>query len=290
VQRQIERQHRVRIVTAQYLGAPRGGLLEAGPRRFQVGDHHRPRHSDGGALVPHHAGGAADALAVLRGRDNEKGRVRCPQTGPEFPDEVRIAGGVQQIDLETAPFHRDERQLYGPLLPLFDLVVVGYRAAVLHPARPVHRSGGQRERLHQCRLARSTVADQHHVAHCVGAVGRRCPSGGPWLYVFPVGCTTHESRLPVRHRTGVFRPSHGSQVASIRRTSAGRLPVGCPWCSGGVRVISGSPGVTCGRPARCHPRPERAGWLRWAIRRLIRRRIRTIRQILRSTDPSGRPC
>ncbi len=106
-------------------------------------------------------------------RDDEEGRVRCAQTGPELPDEVGVSGGVQNIDLVSAPFDGDQGELHRALLAVLDLVVVGDGAAVLDPARPVHRPGGQRECLDQGRLARSAVADQHHVPYGRGVVGRR---------------------------------------------------------------------------------------------------------------------
>ena len=89
------------------------------------------------------------------GRDDEKGRVRRAQTGPEFPDEVGVSGGVQKIDLDAVPFDGHQGQLHRALLAVLDLVVVGDGAAVLDAARPVHRARGQRQRFHQRRLART---------------------------------------------------------------------------------------------------------------------------------------
>jgi hypothetical protein len=180
VQRQIERQYGIGVVPAERLRADTGHLLEVRPRGLQVGHHDRPGHADRRALLPHHAGRAVHAV---RGRDDEKGRVRRSQTGPEFPDEVGVSGGVQQIDLVLAPFDGDERELHRALLPVFYLVVVGDGAAVLHTARPVHRPRRQRESLHQRRLARTGVADQHHIPYGRGVVGRRSPAGGSGMCV-----------------------------------------------------------------------------------------------------------
>ncbi|GEB50893.1 hypothetical protein SCA03_34440 [Streptomyces cacaoi] len=74
--------------------------------------------------------------------------------------------------------------------------MVGEGAAVLDPAGPGDRAGGQREGFHQRRLARAAVADQHHVAQRRGVVGRRCPAGGSGVCVRFVG---HLSRLPVEN-------------------------------------------------------------------------------------------
>ncbi|CAM5706327.1 hypothetical protein SGLAM104S_06270 [Streptomyces glaucescens] len=175
VQRQVQREHGVRVVAAEGLGADPGHLLEVGAGRLQVRDHDRAGHADGRALLPHHAGRAVHAVG---GGDDEEGRVRRSQTGPQLPDEVGVSRGVEDVDLDAVPFDGHQRQLHRTLLAVLDVVVVGDGAAVLHAARPVHRSRGQRESFHQSRLARSGVADQHHIPYGRGVVGRRSPAGG----------------------------------------------------------------------------------------------------------------
>ncbi len=191
VQRQIQRQHRIGVLAAEGLLARPDHLAEVGPGRLQVGDDQRPRHTDRRAFVPDHPGRPGHAV---RRRNDEKGRVRRTQTGPQFPDEIRIPGGVQHIDLDAAPVDGDQGELYGTLLAVLDLVVIGKTAAVLDAARPVDRAGCQRQGLDQGGLPRAAVADQHHVSQGGGPVGRGCPSGGSRV------CTrllAHVSRLQV---------------------------------------------------------------------------------------------
>lgn len=169
VQREVEGDDGVRVLAAERRPAQLGHLVEVGAGRFQVCDDQRARHADGRALVPDHPGRAGHAVGC---RDNEKGRVRRAQTGPEFPDEIGVSGGVQDIDLDSAPVHRDQGELYGALLAVLDLVVIGQAPAVLDPARPVDRAGCQREGLDQGGLSRSGVADQHHIPQGRGLAGR----------------------------------------------------------------------------------------------------------------------
>lgn len=162
---QIEREYGVGVVAAEDLAADPGHPVERGARGVEVGDDDGAGHADGGALVPHGAGGARHGVGLLGGGNDEQGRVRRAQTGPEFPDEIRVPRGVQQIDLVSAPFDGDEGELYGALLAVFDLVVVGDRRAVLDPAGPVDRTRGQCEGLDEGGLAGAAVADQHHIPY-----------------------------------------------------------------------------------------------------------------------------
>ncbi len=189
-QREVEGEDGVGVVAAEGLGAQPGHLLHAGAGRLEVGDDDGAGHADGRALVPHRPGGAVHAV---RGGDHEEGRVRRAQTGPELSDEVGVAGGVQQIDLDPVPCERDQGELYRAVPPLLDLVVVGDGAAVLDPARPVDRPRGLGQGLHQRGLSRSGGADQHHVADGGGPVGRRRPAGGPGVVTVPVA---HDPALP----------------------------------------------------------------------------------------------
>lgn len=188
VQGQVEGEYGLGGVAAEDLAADLRQFVEVGPRRLQVGDDDRAGHADRRALVPHHAGRPGQRLGAVGGRDDEKGRVRCPQTGPELPDEIGVSGSVQQIDLDTAPFHRYERELYRALLAVLDVVVVGDRGPLGDMPGAVHRPGGQGQRLDQRCLSGAAVADQHHVSNLLwpaGLAGRRCPSGGSWIC--PVG-------------------------------------------------------------------------------------------------------
>ena len=74
------------------------------------------------------------------GGDDEQGRVRGAQAGPQLADEVGVAGGVEQVDLDAVPFDGDQGELHRALLPVLDLVEVGDRGAVLDAAGPGDRS------------------------------------------------------------------------------------------------------------------------------------------------------
>ena len=104
VQRQVERQYGVGVVAA-----------EDRPRRSAVISSKSARAAS--RWVTTMARGmptAAHSSHTMRvapstpsgGRDDEKGRVRRSQTGPELPDEVGVSGGVQQIDLVLRPIRR----------------------------------------------------------------------------------------------------------------------------------------------------------------------------------------
>ena len=93
--RQVQRQHAV----AEDPLADRDRLVEVGPVLVQLGDHHRARHADGRALLPQHPGRAVDAVDRA---DHEQRRVGGAQPGPQVADEVGVAGGVEQVDLDAA--------------------------------------------------------------------------------------------------------------------------------------------------------------------------------------------
>ncbi len=209
VHRQVEGEHGVGVVAAEDLAADPGHRVEGGAGGVQVGDDDGARHADRRALLPDSTGRAGDGVGLLGGRDDEQGRVRRAQTGPEFPDEVGVTGAVQQIDLDPVPFHGDEGERDGALPALFDPVVVGDRGAVLDPARPVDRPRGLCECLDEGGLAGSAVADQHHVPDGGGVAGRRCSCGGSGVRVCPVA---HDACLP--------------------GGGAGRGPAGAGWGSG----------------------------------------------------------
>ena len=106
-----DRGHRARVTgngDAERLDAgPEVGLAvgerggEVGVAGVQLGDGDRTRHPDHRALVPQ---GSARGIRTVRGRDDEEGGIRRPQSRSHLPDEVGVARGV-----EDGHHHRSRR-------------------------------------------------------------------------------------------------------------------------------------------------------------------------------------
>ncbi len=157
-------------LVAERLARLRDDAVVVGPRVVELGDHHRPRHAHGGALAPQLPGRLVDAVV---GGDHEHRRVRGAQARPQLAHEVGVAGGVEQVDLDTLVLERGEGERDRPLLSLLGLVEVGDRGAVDGRARPGQHTGRDQEGLGQRRLARSGGSDQDHVADLPGGPGDR---------------------------------------------------------------------------------------------------------------------
>ena len=123
-------------------------LVEVGPGLLELGHRDRAGHPDHRALPPQQPGGLVDLVA---GRHHEQRGVGGPQPGPDLADEVRMARGVQQVDVDRAAGHRRGPQRGG-----------GGRLAAGMPAR---RTRGDQS-LEQRGLARRGGARP----------GRRCGS------------------------------------------------------------------------------------------------------------------
>ncbi len=159
--RQVQRQHSraERVLAAQQRGVEvRAGLV-------QPGDEHRTGHADRGALLPDRAGRGVDAFG---GRQHEQRGVRGTQPGAQFTDEVRVAGRVDQVDLDVLVLHRCDGQSDGPLLLDRGGLVVAHRGALGDGARSGDRRGGGQHRLGDRGLAGGRRADQHDVADLGG--------------------------------------------------------------------------------------------------------------------------
>ena len=128
----------------------------------QLGDHDGPRHVDRGALVPQHPRGAVDAFD---GGQDEQGRVGGAQTGPQVTDEVRVARGVEDVDLDAGPLQRHHRKVDGTLLADLGVVVVADGRAGGDGARPRYGARADQQRLGQGRLAGAAVPHQDDVAY-----------------------------------------------------------------------------------------------------------------------------
>ncbi len=127
----------------------------------EFGDHHGARHADLAALHPQRLGQLVDALV---GGDDEQRAVGGPQPGPQFADEIGVAGCVDQVDLDPVVQQRRQRQPDRTLRGDLRLVVVADRGAVDHGAGSGEYTGGDQKGLDECRLAATRWAHQHHVA------------------------------------------------------------------------------------------------------------------------------
>ncbi len=132
------------------------GAVVVGP-----GDHDRARHPDGGALRPQRGGGGVEAL---EGVDDEQGGVGGPQTRAQFPDEVGVTGGVDEVDLEVAVPQRGDGEADRALLAHGGGVVVAHGRALGDRPGPRDDAARGEQRLRQRGLARPRGADQHDVA------------------------------------------------------------------------------------------------------------------------------
>jgi hypothetical protein len=158
------------------------GLVVVGARVVQPGDRDGARHAHRGTLLPQTDRGRVDAFRAVDRRHDEERGVRGPQAGAQLTDEVGVAGGVQQVDLDAVVQHRRAGQRDRALLPDRRRIVVGDRGALGHRTCPGDRRGGRQQRLHQRRLPRTGVAHQHHVANPAGfGHHRRCGAGDPLL-------------------------------------------------------------------------------------------------------------
>ena len=81
----VEQVHREDALPELPLAEP-DGVLDVGARPVELGDDDRPRHADGGALLPELHGGG---VHPVDGGDDEQGGVRGTQPGAQLPHEVR---------------------------------------------------------------------------------------------------------------------------------------------------------------------------------------------------------
>jgi hypothetical protein len=192
----VDQVHGVDAVPEQKL-AETDGLLGVGAGAVELGDDDGPRHADRRALLPELHRRGVDAV---HRRDDEEGRVGRAQAGPQLPDEVRRAGGVEQRDAVAGVLHGGDAEGDRSLLAdLHGLGVQGGRA-VLDAAGPVERAGGDEQCFGKRGLARAGVADECDV---------------PYL-----GC-----RPRVRGRSGVL--GHGGLLSlgcGLSHTLPGRPP------------------------------------------------------------------
>ena len=135
-----------RLGVTEHAPAARDGLVEVAAGLLQLGDRHGPGHPGHLALPPQQPGGLVD---VPTGRDHEQHRVGGAQPGAHLADEVRMARGVEQVDVDVAARHRGRLQRRG--------------SSRLPAHVPARRTRGD-EPLEQRALARPGGPDEDDVA------------------------------------------------------------------------------------------------------------------------------
>ena len=139
----------------------------------------RAGHADGGALLPERGGGGVHAVD---GGDHEQRGVGGAQAGAQLADEVGVAGGVEQVDLD-AVVQRAARRPGSPSAAgvtaagSWSLTVV---PSATEPARlivPVAASSASTSVV----LPAPEWPDQHHVAYPAGFVHHRRGAGDSLL-------------------------------------------------------------------------------------------------------------
>ena len=122
--------------------------------RVELGEDDGARHVHLGALVPQRPRRRIDAFGA---RDDEERGVGRPQTRPQLADEVRIAGGVDEIEHDlTRGQTRD---------------VEAGRALVGAGWRPMTRGRRRDDVVEEAGLARPARTDQDDIAKVVGVAG-----------------------------------------------------------------------------------------------------------------------
>ena len=203
------------------------------------------------------------------GADHEQGGVGGAQPGAQLADEVGVAGGVEQVDLDVVVHERRDGQATERCCRTaagsWSLTVV---PSVTEPARLIVPVCGQ-QRLDQRRLPGPGVADQHHVAHparilsnqCCGLLAGFCSDGHerPPPLTPTSRCRRSHTCSPFRTRAGAVgcrRLPSDVCIGDRRARAAGR----CPRAPGGAGRLR-RPGRT-GTPrarARRGRRPGDAG-------------------------------
>jgi hypothetical protein len=140
---------------------------ERGPVPVKLVDEEGPGQAQ---LLGHGPDDLGLGLHPLDRRDHEQHRVGRGQGRAHVADEVGVAGGVEQVDLEAVIFDgcdgQGDRDLLAGLLGL----EVGHGGAVLDPPDAVGGPGGMQHRLDQRGLAGAPVTNDQDVADTVGGV------------------------------------------------------------------------------------------------------------------------
>ena len=116
-------------------------------------------------------GGLGLDLDAVDGRHDHDHGVDGPNRRTQVADEVRVAGGVEHVDLDAVPLDGSHRERDGDALALLVGIVVGDGVAVLHGTHARDRAGRVEHGFEQRGLAGAAVADQQDVADVLRVVG-----------------------------------------------------------------------------------------------------------------------
>ena len=201
--------------------------VEVGARVVELAHHDRAWHVDRVALPPQSAGALVDRLV---GGHHEQGAVGRAETGTHLTDEVRVAGGVEEVDLAVLVHHGCDGERARPLVCAFDVLEVAHGVVVRDRPGPVDSARGEQQRLDQRGLAGLARADQDDVADLSGRGHLEMVAGDP-------------AAAAIRH---------GNQPTPIP-TQAQDLGRSDRAISGRSARSAGSPSATASR----HPSPSR---------------------------------
>ena len=110
------------------------------------------------------------------GVDDQGGGLDRRQHRETAPEEIGIAGGVDQVDVLAAGGEAGDGGVQRVLQLLFHGVEVADRGALGHIAGHIDDAGGREQRLHQGGLSGAGMTDQGDVADVLGIVVRHLGS------------------------------------------------------------------------------------------------------------------
>ena len=166
---QVERQH----FAAEGLAQAVQQRTEFRARMIDLVDHDHPAEIARLGVLHHPVGTVADAGV---GIDHHRHRLHCGQCGQGGATEIRIAGGVDQVDVDRrlpvrGVVDAGDRGVDGMAAFAFDRIEVGDRAAAFDGACRLDGAAGMQQGFEQGGLAGAGVACQGHVADLLCAVG-----------------------------------------------------------------------------------------------------------------------
>ena len=157
------------------------GAVEAGPLPVELVDEHQSGQAHLGGQIP---GGLGLGFDALDGAHDHDGQVHHRGGRPDLAEEVGVARGVDDVQLDVAEQARGqgegERHVPLDLLGL----EVAHRGPVVDLALSGDGAGGEEERLGQRGLARAVVSDQGDIADA-GRWVRSAPRAPPSLEILP---------------------------------------------------------------------------------------------------------